>query len=64
MSWRESIQYLIQRGVDGVHLSLDLDALDPLYTPGVGTPVAGGITYRESHLAMEMLKEANFINVG
>ena len=57
----ESIQYLIQRGVDGVHLSLDLDALDPLYTPGVGTPVAGGITYRESHLAMEMLKEANFI---
>lgn len=57
----ETIQYLRLRRVDGVHLSLDLDALDPLYTPGVGTPVAGGITYRESHLAMEMLEEAGFI---
>lgn len=57
----EAIEYLKMRQVDGVHLSLDLDALDPLYTPGVGTPVAGGITYRESHLAMEMLQEANFI---
>lgn len=57
----ESINYLKARHVDGVHLSLDLDALDPLYTPGVGTPVVGGITYRESHLAMEMLQEAKFI---
>ncbi|SOC41709.1 arginase [Ureibacillus acetophenoni] len=57
----EAISYLIQKQVDGVHLSLDLDALDPLYTPGVGTPVPGGITYRESHLAMEMLEEANII---
>lgn len=57
----ETIQYLRSRHVDGVHLSLDLDALDPLYTPGVGTPVAGGVTYRESHLAMEMLEEAGFI---
>ena len=57
----ESINYLKARHVDGVHLSLDLDALDPLYTPGVGTPVAGGITYRESHLAMEMLQEAMVI---
>ncbi|MBS7345254.1 MAG: arginase [Caryophanon sp.] len=40
---------------DGIHLSLDLDALDPMYCPGVGTPVLGGVTYRESHLAMEML---------
>lgn len=40
---------------DGIHLSLDLDALDPMYCPGVGTPVLGGMTYRESHLAMEML---------
>ena len=51
----ETIDYLKERQVDGVHLSLDLDGLDPLYTPGVGTPVAGGISYRESHLAMEML---------
>ena len=57
----ESISYFKARHVDGVHLSLDLDALDPLYTPGVGTPVAGGISYRESHLAMEMLQEAMFI---
>jgi arginase len=42
-------------GTDGVHLSLDLDALDPMFAPGVGTPVNGGFTYRESHLAMEML---------
>jgi len=57
----ESINYLKERQVDGVHLSLDLDGLDPLYTPGVGTPVPGGITYRESHLAMEMLEEAGII---
>lgn len=57
----DAIRYLQERGVDGVHLSLDLDGLDPLYTPGVGTPVAGGITYRESHLAMEMLQESGMI---
>ncbi|WP_342471675.1 arginase [Metasolibacillus sp. FSL H7-0170] len=58
----DAIRYLQKRGVDGVHLSLDLDGLDPLYTPGVGTPVAGGITYRESHLAMEMLQESEMIS--
>ncbi|MFC3882488.1 arginase [Bacillus songklensis] len=56
----EAINYLKQR-TDGVHLSLDLDGLDPDDAPGVGTPVAGGISYRESHLAMEMLAEANII---
>lgn len=54
----EALAYLADRDVDGLHLSLDLDALDPLYTPGVGTPVAGGLTYRESHLAMEILEES------
>ena len=49
------------KGADGVHLSLDLDALDPMECPGVGTPVRGGITYRESHLAMEMLAESRLI---
>lgn len=58
---KESIAYLKERQVDGVHLSLDLDGLDPLYTPGVGTPVPGGITYRESHLAMELLEEEQMI---
>ncbi|MFC7686112.1 arginase [Ureibacillus sp. GCM10028918] len=57
----ETIAYFKERKVDGVHLSLDLDGLDPLYTPGVGTPVPGGITYRESHLAMEMLEEEGII---
>ncbi|KAA6449325.1 arginase [Bacillus swezeyi] len=56
----ETIDYLRER-TDGVHLSLDLDALDPSDAPGVGTPVAGGVSYRESHLAMEMLEESNFI---
>ncbi|GIN69071.1 arginase [Bacillus sonorensis] len=56
----ETIEYLRER-TDGVHLSLDLDALDPNDAPGVGTPVAGGISYRESHLAMEMLEESNLI---
>lgn len=58
----DSIRYLKEeRGTDGVHLSLDLDGIDPLYTPGVGTPVPGGISYRESHLAMEMLHDAGII---
>ncbi|WP_067925550.1 arginase [Alicyclobacillus shizuokensis] len=42
-------------GTDGIHLSLDLDGLDPMFAPGVGTPVNGGVTYREGHLAMELL---------
>jgi arginase len=42
-------------GTDGVHLSLDMDAVDPDEAPGVGTPVRGGISYREAHLAMEIL---------
>ncbi|MGV3487378.1 MAG: arginase [Tuberibacillus sp.] len=56
----ETIEYLKERS-DGVHLSLDLDGLDPSDAPGVGTPVNGGITFRESHLAMEMLAEADII---
>lgn len=56
----ETIAYLSER-TDGVHLSLDLDGLDPHDAPGVGTPVIGGISYRESHLAMEMLEESGLI---
>jgi arginase len=44
----------VNRGTQGFHLSLDLDAVDPHFAPGVGTPVSGGMTYREAHLAMEM----------
>jgi arginase len=42
-------------GTGGVHLSLDMDVVDPDEAPGVGTPVRGGITYREAHLAMEIV---------
>lgn len=43
---------------DGIYLSLDLDSLDPVYAPGVGTPVPGGLTYREAHLACELIAES------
>lgn len=43
----------------GVHVSLDLDWLDPQEAPGVGTPVHGGVTYREAHAAMETIDDAN-----
>ena len=42
-------------GTAGFHLSFDMDAVDPQEAPGVGTPVRGGITYREAHLAMETI---------
>lgn len=41
-------------GTAGFHLSFDMDSVDPQRAPGVGTPVPGGLTYREAHLAMEM----------
>jgi arginase len=45
-------------GPNFVHVSLDLDALDPEIAPGVGTPVRGGLTYREAHLALELAAES------
>lgn len=45
------------QGTAGFHCSFDLDVVDPQTAPGVGTPVRGGITYRESHLAMEMVAD-------
>ncbi|MCE7794131.1 arginase [Salipaludibacillus sp. CUR1] len=56
----EAIEH-VSKNTDAVHLSLDLDALDPHDAPGVGTPVIGGPSYRETHLAMEMLAEKNII---
>jgi arginase len=44
--------------VEELHLSLDLDVVDPLQAPGVGTPVLGGLSYRETHLALELIAEA------
>ena len=43
---------------DYVHVSLDLDAVDPIVAPGVGTPVKGGLDYREAHLIMESIADA------
>ncbi len=46
------------RDTDGIYLSLDLDSVDPRYAPGVGTPVPGGLTFREAHLAVELAAES------
>jgi arginase len=45
-------------GTDYVHVSFDLDAVDPAVAPGVGTPVKGGLDYREAHLIMEVIADA------
>ncbi|MFA6468686.1 MAG: arginase [Bacteroidota bacterium] len=47
------------KDVDFIHVSFDLDAMDPKECPGVGTPVKGGLDYREAHLIMETLSENN-----
>ncbi len=52
---------IVTAGTDGVHLSFDIDALDPLYAPGSGTPYSGGLTDREAHLALELLAEADVL---
>ncbi|MFC7020922.1 MULTISPECIES: arginase [Haloarcula] len=44
-------------GTDAIHVSLDMDWLDPTEAPGVGTPVRGGVSYREAHVAMESVAE-------
>jgi arginase len=54
---REALEFLADSPF--LHLSLDLDAVDPMFAPGVGTPVRGGLSYREAHLAMELLAESN-----
>ncbi len=49
------------RNYKQIHVSLDLDALDPDEAPGVGTPVPGGLTYREAHLLMEILGDSGLV---
>ncbi len=57
-------------GTAGIHVSFDLDGIDPDFAPGVGTPAPGGLSYREAHLAMEMLADtgrvlsAEFVEVN
>ena len=55
----EAIDYL--KHLDALHVSFDADALDPAIAPGVGTPVRGGLSYREAHLLMEMLSDAKIV---
>lgn len=50
---------MVSNGTAGFHLSLDMDSVDPDEAPGVGTPVRGGMTYREAHLAMETICDCN-----
>jgi arginase len=54
-SVREALAHVAGPGF--VHVSLDMDAIDPDVAPGVGTPVRGGLSYREAHLAMELVAE-------
>jgi arginase len=49
---------LATRGTAGLHVSFDLDVCDPSIAPGVGTPVKGGLDYREAHMVMEMLADS------
>jgi arginase len=53
----EKVIEQVSRDVDGIYLSFDMDALDPRHAPGVGTPVPGGLTFREAHLVCEVLAE-------
>jgi arginase len=57
---RESLERIAGPGF--VHLSLDMDSLDPDVAPGVGTPVRGGLSYREAHLAMELVAESGLMS--
>lgn len=53
---QEALSYLTERA-DHIHVSFDLDSVDPSVARGVGTPVPGGLTYREAHLLMELIAE-------
>jgi arginase len=57
---REALEHVSGDGF--VHVSLDMDVLDPEVAPGVGTPVRGGLSYREAHLAMELVAESGLVD--
>lgn len=54
---KEAIE-IASRNTVGIHVTMDMDFIDPFYAPGVGTPERGGATYRESHLAMEKIADS------
>jgi arginase len=57
---RDALEHIAGHGF--VHVSLDMDVVDPDAAPGVGTPVRGGLTYREAHLAMELVAESGLVH--
>jgi arginase len=57
---REALEHAAGAGF--LHLSFDMDSVDPEHAPGVGTPVRGGLNYREAHLAMEVVAEAGSVD--
>ena len=57
---RESLAHVAGRGF--VHVSLDMDVVDPDVAPGVGTPVRGGLSYREAHLTLELVAESGLLS--
>jgi arginase len=65
---REGIAKIAERaiaiasaGTGGIHVSFDLDACDPMHAPGVGTPVRGGLDYREAHMVMELVADSQLL---
>jgi arginase len=50
---------IVTEGTAGFHVSWDMDFMDPNYAPGVGTPVKGGVDYREGHLALEIVSDTD-----
>jgi arginase len=65
---RDGVERAVQKSLEKVagpgfvHVSLDMDAVDPEVAPGVGTPVRGGLSYREAHLVMELVAEAGIVD--
>ena len=57
---REAID-IAREGTAGIHVSFDMDVMDPREAPGVGTPVRGGLTYREAHVLMETLCDSKAV---
>jgi arginase len=57
----EQALQLASTGTGGIHVSFDLDVCDPSVAPGVGTPVKGGLDYREAHLLMEMVADSGLL---
>ncbi len=57
----EQAVQLAGNGTAGIHVSFDMDVCDPLIAPGVGTPVKGGLDYREAHMVMEIVADSGLL---